>query len=134
MEDIEKILQEAEKESLKSSQALLRLVLDMWKNARSELRQSTEAAKKLKIVSIISSVIAALCLVSCIYLGTVVHRQQGEIDAIQEIFEQGFVIEETTTEETITTETVTQNTGEGNGNNIYQAGDYSTYTQEVAGE
>lgn len=134
MEDIERILQEAEKESLKSSQALLRLVLDMWKNARSELRQSTESAKKLKIVSIIASVIAAFCLVGCIYLGTVVHRQQGEIDAIWDIFEQGVVIEETTTEETITTETVTQNTGEGNGNNIYQAGDYSTYTQEVAGE
>lgn len=141
MDDFEKILRDAEKEGIKVNQGLSRLLLDMWKNSQDEIRDLIAKSKRLCAVAIIASALAAFSFVAFFYLVSVVTEQkeeissmQGEIDFIWSIFEEGVVIEETTTTETTTTETVTQDTGEGNGNNIYQAGDYSTYTQEVAGD
>lgn len=108
MNEFDKIMQEAENEGLKVNQGLSRLLLDMWKNAKDDLQKSIENSKRLFVVSVISSFLAIACLFVCFYLGSIVHRQSGEIAAIQKTIESGIVIEETTT----TTETTTQ-TAEG---------------------
>lgn len=108
MNEFDKIMQEAENEGLKVNQGLSRLLLDMWKNAKEDLRKSIETSRRLFVVSVISSLLAIACLCGCLYLGSIVHRQSGEIAAIQKTIESGIVIEETTT----TTETTTQ-TAEG---------------------
>lgn len=133
MDDAKKIIDEAEREGLQMSQGLLRLVLKMWEGAREDVQAATAAAKRLRVVSIIAILISAVCLCVCVYQGTVIHRQGGEIAAIHRILEEGVVIEETTTT-TETTTTVEQDTGEGSGNNVYQAGDNSSYNQTGGGE
>lgn len=97
MDDAKKIIEEAGREGLQMSQGLLRLVLKMWEGARDDVQKATAAAKRLRVVSIISIVIAAVCLCVCVYQGTVIQRQGGEIAAIHRILEEGVVIEETTT-------------------------------------
>lgn len=109
MDDAKKIIEEAGREGLQMSQGLLRLVLKMWEGARDDLQAATAAAKRLRVVSIVSIVIAAVCLCVCVYQGTVIQRQGGEIAAIHRILEEGVVIEETTT----TTETTTTQTVDG---------------------
>ena len=131
MDDAKKIIDEASREGLHMSQGLLKLVLKMWESAREDVQAATEAAKRLRVVSIVSIVIAAVCLFVCVYQGTVIQRQGGEIASIHRILQQGVVIEETTT---TTTTTVEQDTGEGSGNNVYQAGEDSTYTQNGGAE
>lgn len=97
MDDAKKIIEEAGREGLQMSQGLLRLVLKMWEGARDDVQASTAAAKRLRVVSIVSIVIAAVCLCVCVYQGTMIQRQGGEIAAIHRILEEGVVIEETTT-------------------------------------
>lgn len=128
MDRFEKIMQEAEREGIKVNQGLSRLLLDMWRSAMEDVAQLTRRARVLFVVSIISSALCAALLAGCVYLGISVHEQAGEIDAIWEVFEEGVVIEETTTttEETVTT--ITQDAESGN--NVYQAGEGSSYTQE----
>lgn len=111
--DFEKILDEAEREGIKMSQGLSKMLMAMWKNAADDLKAATAAAKKLKVIAWIAAVIAALCLCCCAYLGTVVksqgeviQQQSGEIAAIHRILEQGVTVEETVT--TVTEETTTQ--------------------------
>ena len=130
----ENIMKDAEQEGIKVNQGLSRLLLDLWKRTSDDLRSAISKSKKLFVVSLISSIVSALCICSCVYLATVVHTQAGQIRAIQEVLSDGVVIEETTTttEETITT--ITQDTGEGSGNNVYQAGESSTYTQSGGDE
>lgn len=127
MDDAKKIIDEAEREGLQMSQGLLRLVLKMWEGAREDVQAATASARKLRLVSIVSIVIASVCLCVCVYQGTVIHRQGGELAAIHRILEEGVVIEEATT--TTETTTIEQDTGEGSGNNVFQAGEYSSYTQ-----
>ena len=112
MDDAKKIIDEAEREGLQMSQGLLKLVLEMWESAREDVQAATAAARRLRLVSIISIVIASVCLCVCVYQGTVIQRQGGELAAIHRILEEGVVIEETTTT-TETTTTVEQDTGEG---------------------
>lgn len=97
MDDAKKIIEEAGREGLQMSQGLLRLVLKMWEGARDDVQKATAAAKRLLVVSIVSIVIAAVCLCVCVYQGTMIQRQSGEIAAIHRILEEGVVIEETTT-------------------------------------
>ena len=111
--DFEKILGEAEREGIKMSQGLSKMLMAMWRNAADDLKAATAAAKKLKVIAWIAAVIAALCLCCCAYLGTVVksqgeviQQQSGEIVAIHRILEQGVTVEETVT--TVTEETTTQ--------------------------
>lgn len=104
--DFEKILDEAEREGLKMSQGLSKLLMAMWKNAADDLKAATAAAKKLRVIAWIAAVLAALCLCCCAYLGSLLHEQQGEIDAIHRILDAGVTVEETVT--TVTEETTTQ--------------------------
>lgn len=106
MNEFEKILDEAEREGLKMSQGLSRLLMAMWKNAADDLKAATAAAKKLRVIAWIAAVLAALCLCCCAYLGSLLHKQQGEIDAIHRILDAGETVEETVT--TVTEETTTQ--------------------------
>lgn len=138
MDDAKRIIDEAEREGLQMSQGLLKLVLKMWESAREDVQAATAAARRLRPVSVLAAVLAAVCLCACIYQGTVIHRQggeisalRGEVDSIHNILEAGVVIEETTT---TTTTTVEQDTGEGSGNNVFQAGDNSNYTQNGGAE
>lgn len=134
MDDAKKIIDEAEREGLHMSQGLLKLVLKMWESAREDVQTAAAAARRLRPVSIISIVISAVCLFVCIYQGTVIQRQggeisalRGEVDSIHKILDAGVVMEETTT--TTETTTIEQDTGEGSGNNVFQSGEYSSYTQ-----
>lgn len=88
-----------EKEALDQSVALNRIVLNMLESKRKE-------DLWLRIVLIIS--ILANIAISCIFIG----------------YESQF-----TTEKTITTTTVSQDTGEGEGNNVYQSGEHANYVQ-----
>lgn len=88
-----------EKEALDQSVALNRIVLNMLESKRKE-------DLWLKIVLIIS--ILANIAISCIFI----------------TYENQF-----TTEKTVTTTTVTQDTGEGEGNNVYQSGEHANYVQ-----
>lgn len=113
---------------LTTYQAIIRVLVKMWQAARDEVRSAAHTADRLRPVAVAAAILAAMSLAGCLYLGTVVHRQQGEINAIHRILEEGVVVEETTTMEETTT-AITQDTGDGNGNNVYQAGENSSYTQ-----
>lgn len=134
MDDFEKIMEGAKEEGLDMSQKLLGLVLHMWDRAREDVQAATAAARRLRPVSVIAAVISVVCLCTCIYQGTVIQRQggeisalRGEVESIHKILDSGVVIEETTT--TTETTTIEQDTGEGSGNNVFQSGEYSSYTQ-----
>lgn len=108
MDDFEAILKEAEDEGVKVNQALSKLLLNMWKSAKDDLKNATKTAKNLKWVAVILAVISAICLSMCIYFGVTMHNQQGQIEAIQKTLDNGIVFEETTTytEETTTSQSV----------------------------
>lgn len=57
------------------------------------------------------------------YLGTAVHHQQGEINALHRILEEGVVVEETTTTETVTTQTIEGDTATINNGSFEQYND-----------
>lgn len=88
-----------EKEALDQSVALNRIVLNMLESKRKE----DFWLRILLIISILSNI-----LISCIFVG----------------YESQF-----TTEKTVTTTTITQDTGEGEGNNVYQSGEHANYVQ-----
>lgn len=88
-----------EKEALDQSVALNRIVLNMLESKRKE----DFWLRIILIISILSNI-----LISCIFVG----------------YESQF-----TTEKTVTTTTVTQDTGEGEGNNVYQSGKHANYVQ-----
>lgn len=78
---------------------------EMWKESRKDHKEATKAMRIFTPVSIVAIILAVIAIGGCIYLGTVVHKQDGEIKAIQQILDAGVVIEETTTTKT-TTQTV----------------------------
>lgn len=88
-----------EKEALDQSVALNRIVLNILESKRKE----DFWLRILLIISILSNI-----LISCIFVG----------------YESQF-----TTEKTVTTTTITQDTGEGEGNNVYQSGEHANYVQ-----
>lgn len=124
MKEFDKIISEAEKEGIQVNQSLSRLLLDMWRSASDDMRRLTRRARILCAVAIVACVLSAVCISGCVYLGIALHKQQGETDALWGVLSDGVVVEETvtTTEETVTT--VQQ---ESDGNNIYQAGEHSSY-------
>lgn len=107
------------------------MLLDMWKNAKGEVRTCTKRARQMFVAAILAAVLAVAAIIGCLYLSAEVDRQGSELRAVHRILEDGVVIEQTTTE--TTTETITQDTGEGSGNNVYQAGAQSSYTQDGGG-
>ena len=133
MDDFDKIMESVEREGAKVSQGLAKMLLDMWKNASDDLKKSIKISRQLSVIAVIASVLAIISIAGCIYLQKEVQMQAGEISAIQEILDSGVVIEEQTTTTTTTT-SVEQDTGEGSGNNIYQAGENSSYTQNGGDE
>lgn len=111
MDDFERIMDEADREGVKASQGIIKLLLKMWDGARSDVQAAISAAKRNRMVSVVSALIAAACLCACIYQGTVIQRQgseisalRGEVESIHKILDAGVVIEETVT----TTETTSQ--------------------------
>lgn len=140
MDDYEKIIEEAEREGIKVSQGLSKLLLKMWKNASDDLKAAVSAAKRNKKVCTASIVLSCILLCVSIFMGSAIYNQskeiaslRGEIESIHKILDAGVVVEETTTT-TETTTTVEQDTGEGSGNNVFQAGEGSSYTQDGGGE
>ena len=104
--DFEKILDEAEREGIKMSQGLSKMLMAMWKNAADDLKAATAAANRLRLIAWIAAVLAALCLACCVYMGNLLHKQSGEIEAIHRILDQGVTVEESVT--TVTEETTSQ--------------------------
>ena len=131
MDEFKNIMREAERESLQVNQALAKMLLDMWKNAKGEVRTCTKRARQMFVAAILAAVLAVAAIIGCLYLSAEVDRQGSELRDVHRILEDGVVIEQTTTE--TTTETITQDTGEGSGNNVYQAGAQSSYTQDGGG-
>lgn len=88
---------------LEQALAMNRLLIDTLNKDRQERRKTRK----------ISIICASICLVSVVLLvGVIVALASG------------------VTVETVTTETtVTQDTGEGSGNNVFQAGEYSSYSE-----
>ena len=109
-------MHEAEAESLKANQALSRLLLDMWKSSNDDIKRSNVVSSRLRVVAVISSIMAAVCLAVTIYLFSAIRTLDGEIKAVQHILESGVVVEETTT----TTEETTVTQDADNGSNVYQ--------------
>lgn len=99
MDKFDTFIDEQREKELKAALAYGNLLRDMW-NDRALLEQ------RLRFFSILACVLASICILACAYLGTVVHRQAGELAAIHDILRNGVVIEEVTT--TTTTEETTQ--------------------------
>lgn len=108
MDDFEEIMKAVSDEGVAAARPVIKILTKMWQTARNDLKEATARANRLRVVSIVAAVLASICVVCCVYLGSVVHRQQGEIDALHRILEEGVVVEETVvTEETTTTTTQT---------------------------
>ena len=123
MDDFEKMLAESEREGIKMSQGISRILRDMWVSACEELHRATKTAKALRIVSIIASALAAVCLCFCVWAMSELHDQAGEIAAIHRILDAGIVIEETTTTQTTTTQTIEGDTATINNGTFEQYND-----------
>lgn len=93
---------------LEQALALNKLFIDM-------LEKEQQDRKKTRRISIICASICLICLL--IFSGVLVALSAG-------------VVIETTTTET----TITQDSGEGDGNNVYQAGEYATYSETGGAE
>ena len=106
MDDFEEIMSAVSQEGVSAARPVIKILTKMWQSARDDLKEATARANRLRVVSILAAVLASICLACCVYLGSVVHRQQGELDAIHRILEEGVVVEETTTTETVTTQTI----------------------------
>lgn len=69
MDEFEKIMQEAERESLQVNQALAKMLLDMWKNANGEVRTCTKRARQMLVAAILAAVLAVAAIIGCLCLG-----------------------------------------------------------------
>ena len=110
MDEFDEIMKSVSEEGVSAARPVIKILTKMWQNARDDLKEATARANRLRVVSIISAVLSVLCLTGGVYLGAVVHRQQGEIgalrgevDALHRILDEGVVVEETVTTETTTT-------------------------------
>lgn len=82
MDDFEEVMSAVSQEGVEAARPVIKILTKMWKNARDDLKEAAARANRLRTVAIVAAVLSALCLCGCVYLGSVVHRQQGEIDAI----------------------------------------------------
>lgn len=101
MDDFDEVMKAVSDDGISAARPVIKILTKMWQNARDDLKEATARANRLRVVSIISAVLAVLCLTYCVYLGTVVHRQQGEIgtlrgevDALHRILKEGVVVRE----------------------------------------
>ena len=94
MDDFEEIMSAVSQEGVSAARPVIKILTKMWQSARDDLKEATARANRLRVVSILAAVLASICLAFCVYLGSVVHRQQGEINAIHRILEEGVVKDE----------------------------------------
>lgn len=125
MDDFEEVMSAVSQEGVSAARPVIKILTKMWQSARDDLKEATARANRLRVVSIVAAVLASICLACCVYLGSVVHRQQGEINAIHRILEDGVVVEETTTTETTTTQTIEGDTATINNGSFEQYNDNS---------
>lgn len=123
MDDFEEIMSAVSQEGVSAAHPVIKILTKMWQSARDDLKEATARANRLRVVSILAAVLASICLACCVYLGSVVHRQQGEINAIHRILEEGVVVEETATTETVTTQTIEGDTATINNGSFEQYND-----------
>ena len=123
MDDFEEIMGAVSQEGVAAARPVIKILTKMWQSARDDLKEATARANRLRVVSIVAAVLASVCLACCVYLGSVVHRQQGEINAIHRILEEGVVVEETATTETVTTQTIEGDTATINNGSFEQYND-----------
>lgn len=126
MDDFEEIMSAVSQEGVSAARPVIKILTKMWQSARDDLKEATARANRLRVVSILAAVLASICLACCVYLGSVVHRQQGEINAIHRILEEGVVVEEKTTTETVTTQTIEGDTATIKNGTFEQYNDSST--------
>lgn len=93
MDDFEEIMSAVSQEGVSAARPVIKILTKMWQSARDDLKEATARANRLRVVSILAAVLASICLACCVYLGSVVHRQQGEINAIHRILEEGVVVD-----------------------------------------
>lgn len=117
MDDLEKRLMQYGAEHGGDGWAVVQMLMDIRAADRAEYAKAEKAAeataKMKRTVAILVVIALALCLVTV---------------SVFAVLASGIQIEHTTTT-TTTTETITQDTGEGSGNNIYQAGEGSQYIE-----
>lgn len=89
MDDVKRLMDEAERGGLKASQGLLRVVLEMWNRAKADVRSAQAAARRLRRVVVLLSVLVGICLALCVGMGVEAHRQNTEIAEIRLILEDG---------------------------------------------
>ena len=123
MDDFDEIMGAVSQEGVAAARPVIKILTKMWQSARDDLKEATARANRLRVVSIVAAVLASVCLACCVYLGSVVHRQQGEINAIHRILEEGVVVEETATTETVTTQTIEGDTATINNGSFEQYND-----------
>lgn len=126
MDDFEEIMGAVSQEGVAAARPVIKILTKMWQSARDDLKEATARANRLRVVSILAAVLASICLACCVYLGSVVHRQQGEINAIHRILDEGVVVEKKTTTETVTTQTIEGDTATINNGTFEQYNDSST--------
>lgn len=113
MEELEKMVEEKFQKSKDwNGWGMSKLVLDILHQTREDVDRAAAAAERARKWSMLFCLLA---LVACLLTG-----------AFLGVLAAGVQVDTTTT---TTTETVTQDTGEGSGNNIYQAGEYASYSQ-----
>ena len=127
MDDFEEIMKAVSDEGVAAARPVIKILTKMWKNARDELKETAARANRLRVVSVAAAVLSALWLCGCVYLGSVVHRQQGEIDALHRILDEGAVVEESTVTEAVGGDTAAINNGtfeQYNDNSAKNLGDF----------
>ena len=92
MDDFEEIMSAVSQEGVSAARPVIKILTKMWQSARDDLKEATARANRLRVVSILAAVLASICLACCVYLGSVIHRQQGEINAIHRILEEGVTV------------------------------------------
>lgn len=109
----EKVNEMFEGSDIAQGWGIAKMLLDMRREDKAELERALEAAesaqKSKRITMILCAVAVIACLATGVFLG---------------VLASGVQIDTTTT-----TETITQDTGEGSGNNVSQAGENATYEQ-----
>lgn len=120
----------------KCSNSAKKILDDMADRRWDDVVKLTNSSCRLRTITIAALVAVAVLLCVCVFLisktseqGKQINTLQGEVDSIQQILADGVVVEEVTTTETTTTETINQDTGEGDGNNVYLGGDGATYNE-----
>lgn len=113
MDDLEKRLMQYGAEHGDEGWNVVQMLMDIRNADRAEYEKAEKAveatAKMKRTVAILVVIALALCLVTV---------------SVFAVLASGIQIEHSTT----TTETIMQDTGEGSGNNIYQAGEYAQYS------